>query len=228
MSNQDVLGVYSRRTGESQKAFAAYCEYRDMGVQRSLEAVHRKLAKSSRLLKRWSSQWEWVKRAAAYDADLAEKERAAKEYALKAEAAKWAERRFAVKEEEFATGGAMLEKAKEIMRFPLQQVEHKEVEELPDGKTLVKVTVIQPMKNVGPRDAAILGKTGAELQRNAAEMPTVRTVVQGTGEGGAILVEDMEEVRKKRWLEAAPAFMAMLKEELGVVGDSLDTSIQES
>ena len=91
MSDQDILGVYSRRIGESQKAFAAYVEYRDMGAKRSTEGVSRKLSKVTTFLSRWSSRWGWVGRARAYDDDLAAKEKAAKDFALKAEAEKWAE-----------------------------------------------------------------------------------------------------------------------------------------
>ena len=88
MSDQDNLGVYARRTGESQKAFSAYVEYRDMGTERSIEGVSQKLAKSIPLLKRWSARWDWVARAAAYDADLAAKEKAAKQYARSRKRAK--------------------------------------------------------------------------------------------------------------------------------------------
>jgi hypothetical protein len=65
MSDQDNLGVYSRRPGESQKAFAACCEHRDMGAGRSQEAVSKKLAKSRPILNRWSARWGWVERASA-------------------------------------------------------------------------------------------------------------------------------------------------------------------
>ena len=46
MSDQDILGVHSRRTGESSKAFAAFCEYRDLGPERSISKVLEKYSKS--------------------------------------------------------------------------------------------------------------------------------------------------------------------------------------
>jgi hypothetical protein len=66
-------------TGESAKAFAAFCVYRDLGAQRSLAAVGRSLAKSTTLVARWSSQWSWVERVAAWDAQTALKIAAAQQ-----------------------------------------------------------------------------------------------------------------------------------------------------
>ena len=56
-------------TGESAKAFAAFCVYRDQGSRRSLAAVGQSVAKSTTLMARWSSQWSWVERAATWDAE---------------------------------------------------------------------------------------------------------------------------------------------------------------
>ncbi len=56
--------------GETSKAFAAFCAYRDMGPERSLVAVGRELGKSGTLLERWSDRHQWTTRAAAYDAHM--------------------------------------------------------------------------------------------------------------------------------------------------------------
>ena len=53
---------------ESPQALAAFVTYRDLGPERSLDAVARQLAKSSQLLKRWSAAHGWVERAAEHDA----------------------------------------------------------------------------------------------------------------------------------------------------------------
>ena len=66
-------------TDESAKAFAAFCVYRDQGPRRSLAAVGRSLAKSTTLVARWSSQWSWVERVAAWDAETARKIAAAQQ-----------------------------------------------------------------------------------------------------------------------------------------------------
>ena len=64
---------------ESPRAYAAYCDYRDMGPQRSLEKVAQKCTKSVSLLRRWSSQLNWVKRASAHDTEEESFKRAARQ-----------------------------------------------------------------------------------------------------------------------------------------------------
>jgi hypothetical protein len=56
-----------RLPDESTKAYAAYEIYRELGAERSLEKVAQKCIKSVSLLRRWSSQFQWVRRAAAWD-----------------------------------------------------------------------------------------------------------------------------------------------------------------
>jgi hypothetical protein len=77
------LAAFERLPGESSPAFAAFGIYRDLGPQRSLRAVGRKLGKSGSLIERWSSRWMWCTRAAAYDAYLDDERRTgAREEAL--------------------------------------------------------------------------------------------------------------------------------------------------
>ena len=65
--------VWEKRESETARAYRAFCVYRDMGVDRSLAKVRAKLGKKSgyeRQLQEWSSDHEWVSRAAAYDEHL--------------------------------------------------------------------------------------------------------------------------------------------------------------
>lgn len=62
--------VYERQEGESQKAFEAFATYRDLGITRSIREVAQKLNKSVALLGRWSSKYEWVDRAQAFDDEM--------------------------------------------------------------------------------------------------------------------------------------------------------------
>jgi len=57
---------WERQFGESQKAFGAFCVYRDLGMKRSQEKVARELGKSAQLLARWSVKWNWVERIEAW------------------------------------------------------------------------------------------------------------------------------------------------------------------
>lgn len=68
---------------ESEKAFAAFCVYRDLGPDRSLSQVSENLQKSSRWIKEWSRIHDWVVRARAYDNHLDEVRRQEEETQLK-------------------------------------------------------------------------------------------------------------------------------------------------
>lgn len=59
---------YERQTDESDKAFEAFALYRDLGTNRTTDAVARQLSKSLALIQRWSAQYAWVERVAVYDA----------------------------------------------------------------------------------------------------------------------------------------------------------------
>lgn len=62
--------LYEQLADESSKAYEAFALYRDMGVNRSQEAVCKHLNKSRQLLSRWSVDYRWLERAAAYDAHV--------------------------------------------------------------------------------------------------------------------------------------------------------------
>ena len=83
MENQDIYIMepepWERQLNESPQAFEAFATYRDMGAARSTAKVSRELCKSVSLMNRWSSEHDWVKRVAAWDA---EKDRKARETQL--------------------------------------------------------------------------------------------------------------------------------------------------
>lgn len=59
---------WDRQTSESSKAFASFCQYRNAHpLQRSVARVGQQLGKSVTLLERWSTRFQWVQRAAAFD-----------------------------------------------------------------------------------------------------------------------------------------------------------------
>jgi len=61
--------AWDRQPGESSRAYAHFCLYRDMGVSRSLRTLEKVDGCTSgyRQLGRWSSRWRWVERCEAYD-----------------------------------------------------------------------------------------------------------------------------------------------------------------
>lgn len=79
---------WTRMKNESSRAYHAFCIYRDLGPQRSLEKVREELRKegkriSKTLIFRWSTKYNWVERATAYDDYLDEIKRAEQEKAIK-------------------------------------------------------------------------------------------------------------------------------------------------
>jgi len=65
---------YDRQPHDTDKSWAAFCVYRDMGLERSLEKVAEKHRQNGarttlRYLQTWSAKHLWVKRCRAFDAD---------------------------------------------------------------------------------------------------------------------------------------------------------------
>ncbi len=75
----DKKPTWERWPYETQKAFQAFVTYRVQGTDRSLAAVAQELGKSTTLMSRWSSRWDWVARCDEYDAHLERIERARRE-----------------------------------------------------------------------------------------------------------------------------------------------------
>ena len=61
---------WERQTGESEKAFEAFCVYRDLGPERTFVAVAERLRKSDSLIRRWKEKYNWSERVRLYDNEL--------------------------------------------------------------------------------------------------------------------------------------------------------------
>ncbi|USK77822.1 hypothetical protein [Peribacillus frigoritolerans] len=61
---------FERQDKETEKAFEAFRIYRELGSERSCAKVGEKLGKSSTLIERWSSRWDWVERVKSYDSEM--------------------------------------------------------------------------------------------------------------------------------------------------------------
>jgi len=77
--------LWDRQPGESTKAYAAFCVYRDLGTERSLEKAGQMLDKprTRKWLGEWSAKYKWVERAKAYDDYVEKLKRKEKEKAIK-------------------------------------------------------------------------------------------------------------------------------------------------
>lgn len=76
--------LWERLPGESSRAYSVFCEYRDLGPERSLDKLKQKLNKSrtKSTLARWSGKYKWVERAKAYDDYIEKKKRREHEKAI--------------------------------------------------------------------------------------------------------------------------------------------------
>ncbi len=61
---------WERQEGESEKAFKAFVIYRDLGEDRTISAVVKRLEKSRNLIDRWKEKWNWSERVRQYDNEL--------------------------------------------------------------------------------------------------------------------------------------------------------------
>lgn len=61
---------WERQEGESVKAYEAFHCYLNLGETRSQRLVSEQLSKSRQLISRWSANYQWVERVAAYENDL--------------------------------------------------------------------------------------------------------------------------------------------------------------
>ena len=79
MPKSEYGAAWERQPKESAPAYEAFSIYRDMGAERSLQAVATQLAKSLPLMKRWSRMWSWGERVRAYE-DALNRDAQAKAY----------------------------------------------------------------------------------------------------------------------------------------------------
>lgn len=67
MPNRTRDDLWERQKGESAQAYEAFVLYRDLGAERSHVKVAQQLGKSTALISRWSSRWNWVERCRAWE-----------------------------------------------------------------------------------------------------------------------------------------------------------------
>lgn len=108
--------MFERQARESAKAFAAFSAYLEMGPERSLAKVARKLTKSGQLIKRWSSRYDWPARVKAHGAHLAEVGRKAAEEVARVDGVEQARTEARVKDEAWQEAEGLIEMAREFKR----------------------------------------------------------------------------------------------------------------
>ena len=94
--------IFEQQPRESNKAFAAFSLYLNIGAERSTAAVGKQLEKSQGLIERWAAKFDWRSRVAAHAAHLALVEREAIEVSARGNAAIWEKRETQLRETEWA------------------------------------------------------------------------------------------------------------------------------
>lgn len=163
-TKRPTIQSFRRQRKESAQAYQAAKLYFELGADRSLSEVSRRLGKSRTICERWSSRWEWVVRAEDWDLHQLALEDSQREKQTIAEAEKWAARRLEIKEEGWNMFRALKEKAEQMLKFPLVQIEKKEE----DG---VSTTIVKPA-NWTFSTASNLADTALKIGRLTAELTT--------------------------------------------------------
>lgn len=108
--------TFEQQPRESNKAFAAFKTYLDLGAERSLAVTADKLGKSKRMMEKWSRKFDWTARVQAHGAHLANVEREAIESRAVEKAVAWEKTHESVRREAWAEAEetiAMVRKARE-------------------------------------------------------------------------------------------------------------------
>ena len=109
--------IYDRQNTDTDKSFAAFCKYRDMGGDRSLEKYRQKYAENRpanyiNILKLWSAKHKWVERCRAFDDEELQRESVLLQQ-------KRLERRIQMEEDAWARREKVLNKANTILSIPI-------------------------------------------------------------------------------------------------------------
>ncbi|MGC3956643.1 MAG: hypothetical protein QM813_01305 [Verrucomicrobiota bacterium] len=107
--------TFEQQPKESNKAFAAFKTYLELGAERSLAVTGEKLGKSTRMMEKWSRKFDWPARVQAHAAHLADIERTSAEAVAVKNGVDWAARQQEHREDEWQTRGELIALAREAI-----------------------------------------------------------------------------------------------------------------
>jgi hypothetical protein len=118
--------AWERQPGESDKAYAAFATYRDLGPERSLRAVAEHLygvraGYGVRTVEKWSSRHGWVDRVIALEARDEMVRREAVERHMSSKAHDFASRQAALLERMLGQAEKAADNADEMLKWPLAE-----------------------------------------------------------------------------------------------------------
>jgi len=106
---------FEQQERESNRAFAAFRTYLELGPERSLATVAERVGKSKTMVERWSRRFDWPARVEAHAAHLAEAERKAIEGLALEKAVEWHKVHEAVKVAEWQRHKKLIALADEMI-----------------------------------------------------------------------------------------------------------------
>jgi len=213
MSDNDVKQPWMQQDGEPNNWFRRFERYKLLGPTRSLlgcanrERVEKSLKKSDQVPGSWrnaAKKWNWDARAEAWDAFIAAREEA-----------EWDEKRKQLRAQEWDVAQKLIEKATQMLVYPLAKTSREEVAE---GGKVIHQTTVMPSR-WGMRDAAALVEAASKLGRLSSGQATDKHEVDAT-------LKDKREARylSDEQLEA----IALGKDESNDGGDNTDEEESES
>ena len=196
--------VFEQQPRESNRAFAAFSAYLEMGAERSLAKVGQKLGKSTVQMEKWSAKFDWPARVKAHGAHLANIERKAIEGLAVEKAIEWHKLHEPTKREMWQKADEILALADDFLKrwrntsrvpgfesvvrgielaFKLRQVAAGMPTEIKEVKGEIKATLeveweLALRKVYG-------GKAAGSLERGAGGQPVIDAVVVQSKEVGA-------------------------------------------
>ncbi|MEW4569278.1 hypothetical protein AB1L88_15545 [Tautonia sp. JC769] len=119
---------WGRQDGESERAFAAFLAYRDLGAERTVCDAYRQSAgkpeakQAPGTWNKWAKDRRWKERALAWDRHLLGKEAAGAGRVAEQDGEKWAGRRKVALDHAFEAAERLLLRAYELSAFPVERV----------------------------------------------------------------------------------------------------------
>lgn len=166
--------------GEPKEAFLRFQRFLNLGYRRTLRRLYLAECKESKTepnhttpasYRKAAELWDWVKRCHAWE-----------EAAINEDARLKAIRRAELREDEFGLAQLLISKAKDMLKFPLQQVTHTGE----DGK----VTIINPAE-WRLTDVATIIETASKLGRLSLDMSQGRMEITPVMQEQATPIDDM-------------------------------------
>lgn len=169
---------WDRQPGENNLWFRRFQAFLRLGPRRSLLSAYiRELDQRGLSTNKKTSapgSWQdayrkftWPARAEAWDEDVARRE-----------TEEWEARRRQLREQEWESAQALIEKAKQMLVFPLAKTQRSEKDA--DGKIIAETIIIPARWSV--RDAAAMVDTASKLMRLSSDLETDRLAVDWRSE----------------------------------------------